>query len=148
MHSESDGRRARFSPDGRWIAYASNESGNGEIYVRPFDTSSAMGSSSAGSTAVTGKWMVSKDGGDAPLWRRDGKELFYLSRDGMAMAVAVSTGGVFQAGIPKALFKVPPGVLFWDATADGKRFLMTAPSAAAVQAKFTVVLNWQAGLKK
>jgi eukaryotic-like serine/threonine-protein kinase len=148
MHSELDGRRARFSPDGRWIAYASSESGNSEIYVRPFDTSSAMGSSSAGGTAVTGKWMVSKDGGDSPLWRGDGEELFYLSRDGMAMTVAVSTGGVFQAGIPKALFKVPPGVLFWDVTADGKRFLMTAPSAAGVQAKFTVVLNWQAGLKK
>ena len=93
---------------------------------------------------MTGKWMVSKGGGTTPLWRRDGKELFYLSLDGTAMAVDVSTSGVFQAGIPKALFKVPPGVFFWDVASDGKRFLMAAPSRAnsSAPAPFTVVLNW------
>ena len=140
----------RFSPDGRWIAYVSDESGRFEVYVQPFDPSSVAGSSSLGRTPVTGKWMVSKDGGNTPLWRHDGKELFYLSLDGQAMAVEVSTSGVFQAGVPKALFKVPPGVLFWDVSADGKRFLMAAPSSASVvpQPPFTVVLNWQAALKK
>ena len=141
---------ARFSPDGRWVAYSSDESGRDQIYVRPLDTSSVVGSSSTAARLVTGKWMVSKDGGTTPLWRRDGKELFYLSPDGTAMTVEVNTSGVFQAGIPKALFKVPRGVLFWDVSADGKRFLMAASSAttAAAQPPFTVVLNWQAELKK
>jgi Tol biopolymer transport system component len=146
---------ARFSPDGRWIAYVSDESGRNEVYVRPFDVESAMGSPSssfAEGTSVAGKWMVSKDGGFNPRWRRNGKELFYFSADGTLMAVEVSTSGVFQAGIPKPLFKAPRGAerYQWEATADGKRFLMAAPSAAttAAQPSFTVVLNWQAGLKK
>jgi eukaryotic-like serine/threonine-protein kinase len=138
----------RFSPDGRWIAYQSNESGKDEIYVRPFDASSAGGSSSTAGTRVAGKWMVSKDGGGVPLWRHDGKELFYLSPTGMAMAVDVNTGGVFQAGIPKPLFKVPSGLVYWDVASDGKRFLMPVPGASNAAVPFTVVLNWQAGLKK
>jgi Tol biopolymer transport system component len=146
--SEFNQAAGRFSPDGRWIAYSSDESGKDQIYVRPFDVSSALGSSSTGGTPVTGKWMVSKEGGTTPLWRRDGKELFYLSLDGQAMAVDVSTTGVFQAGIPKALFKVPRGVLFWDVSSDGNRFLMPAASAASAQPPFTVVLNWQSALKK
>jgi eukaryotic-like serine/threonine-protein kinase len=133
----------RFSPDGHWIAYQSNESGKDEVYVRPFGAASA-----AAGTPIAGKWMVSKDGGGVPLWRHDGKELFYLSPNGMAMAVDVSTTGVFQAGIPKPLFKVTRGLLYWDVTSDGKRFLMPAPSASNASAPFTVVLNWQAGLKK
>jgi eukaryotic-like serine/threonine-protein kinase len=146
--SEFNHASARFSPDGRWIAYASSESGRSEIYVRPFDGSSAAGSTSSG-TPVTGKWMVSKDGGDNPLWRRDGKELFYLSPDGTAMAVEVRTNGIFQAGIPKALFRVPTGVLFWDVSSDGKRFLMPAPLRATNgPAPFTFVVHWQAELKK
>ncbi len=136
----------RFSPDNRWITYESNESGKDEIYVRPFDPSG--GSSPSGATSVSGKWMVSKGGGNNPLWRRDGKELFYLSSDGFAMAVDVTTSGVFQAGIPKQLFKVPPGVLFWDVAPDGKRFVMPAPLASGAESSFTVVLNWQAALKK
>jgi eukaryotic-like serine/threonine-protein kinase len=149
-HSNFNEAWGRISPDGRWIAYTSDESGRDEIYVRPFDASVATGSSPPGGTSVTGKWMVSKNGGTSPLWRRDGKELFYLSAVGAtAMALDVDTKGVFQAGIPKPLFKVPPGVLFWDASADGKRFLMAAPDAStSAQPPFTVVLNWQAGLKK
>ena len=148
LHSEFDQAQAKFSPDGRWISYLSNESGRDEIYVRPFDPSSATGSSSAGGTPVTGKWMVSKGGGRAALWRSDGKELFYLSTDGMTMAVDVSTSGVFQAGVPKALFKVPPGLLFWAVSSDGKRFLLPAPLVANASAPFTAVQNWQVGLKK
>jgi eukaryotic-like serine/threonine-protein kinase len=149
--SEFNEAAGRISPDGRWIAYTSDESGRNEIYVRPLDVSAATGTSTANGTPVTGKWMVSKDGGTTALWRGDGKELFYLSAvGGNAMSVEVSTSGVFQAGVPKVLFKVPPGVLFWDVTSDGKRFMMAAPSetAAAAQAPFTVVLNWQSALKK
>ncbi|MBZ5696532.1 MAG: serine/threonine-protein kinase [Acidobacteriia bacterium] len=149
--SEFNEAVGRFSPDGRWIAYSSDESGKTEIYVRPFDAASATGASPEGATAVTGKWMVSKDGGTNPLWRRDSKELFYMSAaGGAAMAVDVSTSGVFQAGVPKVMFHVPAGVLFWDVSADGKRFLMAAPSATSPAAppKFTVTLNWQSALKK
>jgi Tol biopolymer transport system component len=139
---------AKFSPHGRWIAYSSDESGRGEVYVRPFDAASATGSSSSSGAPLSGKWMVSKDGGGTPLWRRDGKELFYLGADRNAMAVEVGTSGGFRAGIPKALFKVPTGVFFWDVSADGQRFLMAAPSAARSQPPFTVVLNWTEELKR
>ena len=143
----------RFSPDGRWIAYESDESGMWEIYVRPFDTSAATGSPAGGAVA-TGKWMVSKGGGRNPRWSHDGKELFYLSDlGGTMMAVPVNTSGVFQAGIPKPLFKVPAGVYLWDVSSDGKRFIMAAPSAANTSVpppspKYTVVLNWTSLLKK
>jgi eukaryotic-like serine/threonine-protein kinase len=105
----------RFSPDGRWIAYVSNESGKNEVSVRAFDSASA----SLGKPAI-----VTSGGGRTPLWRRDGKELFYIAPDGTAMAVVVKTGDGFQSGPPKALFKVPTGVLFWDVAPDGTRFLM------------------------
>ena len=150
-HSEFNEAVPRFSPDGRWIAYISNESGKDQIYVRPFTPPATAGTSAANGTPVTGKWMVSKDGGTNPLWRRDGKELFYMSAGGgTAMAVDVNTTGVFQAGVPKALFNVPPGVLFWDVSPDGNRFVMAAPALTntATQARFTMVLNWQAALKK
>jgi len=141
---------ARFSPDGRWIAYSSDESGNSEIYVRSFDDSSAEGKPATIAPGA-GKWIVSKNGGTSPRWRRDGRELFYLtSEGGTAMAVEVNTTGTFRSGIPKALFRVPPGVIFWDVSSDGKRFLMAVPSgtSASSQPPFTVVLNWQAALKK
>jgi len=144
-YAESSGR---FSPDGHWVAYQSNESGRNEIYVMPFGISSAAGASSAVGTPLTAKWLVSKGGGISPLWRGDGKELFYLSPDGMAMAVEVSSSGGFQAGVPKPLFKIPVGLVYWDVTSDGKRFLLPAPSAATASTPFTVVQNWQAGLKK
>jgi Tol biopolymer transport system component len=138
----------RFSPDGRWVVYQSNESGKDEIYVRPFDASSAGANSSLDGNSGGGKWLVSNGGGTAPLWRSNGKEIFYLSADRMATVVEVSTSGGFQAGVPKALFKVPPSVLFWDASSDGKRFLIPVRSAGSAPPKFVVVLNWQVGLKK
>jgi eukaryotic-like serine/threonine-protein kinase len=150
-HSKFVESYGKFSPDGRWIAYTSDESGKSQIYVQPFNAPASLGSSSAGRTPITGKWMISNEGGTTPLWERDGKELFYLSLDGEAMAVDVNTSGIFQAGVPKPLFKTPPGVLFWDISPDGKRFLMVAPSntaAASAPAKFTVVLNWQNMLKQ
>jgi len=148
LFNESYGR---FSPDGRWIAYTSEESGKRQVYVQPFDASAASGSPSAGGARITGKWMVSNDGGGTPLWERDGKQLFYLFLDGDAMAVDVNTNGIFQAGVPKPLFKLPSGVLFWDISPDGKRFLMVAPpsaTGAAAQPKFTVVVNWESALNK
>jgi len=111
---------ARFSPDGRWIAYTSNESGKNEVSVRPFD---------AATGSIGEPIVVTKDGGRTPLWRGDGKEIFYMAGDGMATAVEVKAGSSFEAGTPKALFPVPSGVLFWDVAPDGTRFLMPVPGA-------------------
>jgi eukaryotic-like serine/threonine-protein kinase len=108
----------RFSPDGRWIVYSSNESGKNEVSVRPFV--SATGS--AGNPVI-----VTNGGGRTPLWRGDGKELFYINSDGMATAVEVNAGATFQVGSPKPLFRVPAGLLFWDVAPDGTRFLMPVP---------------------
>ena len=109
---------ARFSPDGRWIAYTSNESGRNEVSVRPFD---------AATGAIGNPVVVTKDGGRTPLWRGDSKEIFYMTADGTATALEVKAESPFQVGVPKPLFKAPAGVLFWDVSPDGKRFLMPAP---------------------
>ena len=82
---------AQFSPDGRWIAYRTNESGRPEVYVQTFPASG-------------GKWQVSTNGGHHPQWRSDGKELFYCSTDRKLMSVDVKLGGAFEAGLPKTLF--------------------------------------------
>jgi len=83
-------RNAQFSPDGRWMVYASNETGNMTVYVSSFPSGN-------------GKWQVSRAGGQEPRWRQDGKELFYLSADGKMMAVAVTAGASFEAGSPVAV---------------------------------------------
>jgi Tol biopolymer transport system component len=138
--------QGRFSPDGHFIAYTSNASGKNEVYVQPFPDSS------------TGKWLVSKGGGVQPRWRRDGKELFYISADSKMMAVDVTTSPTFRAGIPKVLFSAPiwgggsvQNVTRYDVTADGKRFLINSVASedgAAAVAPMTVVLNWEELLKR
>ena len=132
---------ARFSPDGRFVAYSSNESGTFEVYVRPFSAEKI------GESASSGKWMVSKGGGGNPHWRADGKELFYIYQL-QQWAVDVTTDKVFQAGIPKRLFNTPPIQTAPDVAADGQRFLYVALEGTNNQTPFTIVLNWQAGLKK
>ena len=131
--------QGQFSPDGHWIAYTSNETGQSEIYVIPFPLSSSGG-----------KWMVSRGGGVQPRWRRNGKELFYISPDSKMMAVAVNSQPVFQAGTPRALFQtnivdtgIRTGPMSWDIAPDGNRFLIIteAPGDAS---SLTVVLNWRA----
>jgi eukaryotic-like serine/threonine-protein kinase len=107
----------RFSPDGRWILYGSNESGKTEVSVRPFD--SATG-------AIGNAVVITADGGRYPLWRGDGKEIYYMNGDGMVMAMEVTPGKTFGKGPPKPLFQAPAGVLFWDVAPDGQRFLMPA----------------------
>jgi WD40 repeat protein len=96
--TEFNERQGQFSPDTRWVAYVSDESGRPEVYVKPFPPSS-MGSN---------KFPISQSGGDQPRWRRDGKELFYFSLDGKLMAVDVTSNPLFHAGDPKHLFS-PPG---------------------------------------
>ncbi len=129
----------RFSPDGRCVAYTSAESGRPEIYVQSFPEGG-------------GKWQVSTQGGVEPQWRRDGKELFYLSPDFRIWAVDVTTGPSFEASTPHPLFSVvlDPSFLTrnrYAAAPDGQRFLLLVPGNAAAIAKTTVVVNWTAGIE-
>jgi eukaryotic-like serine/threonine-protein kinase len=146
LGTEFNEREGSFSPDMRWIAYTSAESGRPEVYVRTFLASGSSGAPSLGE----GKWQVSKDGGALAKWRADGKELIFRAPNGSPMAVDVTTtGAAFQAGVPKQLFAMPPNVGDWDVTADGKRFLAAVPPVQqTAQTPITVVLNWEAGLKR
>jgi Tol biopolymer transport system component len=136
---EIDGR---FSPDGRWVAYVSNQSGVNEVYVREFTTDFA-----GGSAGVGGSMLVSRGGGTAPRWRGDGRELFYLATSGQMMSVEVKPGPTFHALAPTVLFQSPAGTIVGDAAPDGKRFLLVTPVGPSASAPFTVVLNWTSALK-
>jgi serine/threonine protein kinase/Tol biopolymer transport system component len=144
--NEGDGQ---FSPDMQWVAYVSDESGSGEVYVRGF-------SRNAGSLSKAGgRWRISNRGGYSPRWRVDGRELFYLAADGKVMAVDVSGGTAFHRGMPKTLFPyqaipyMAPGSSFLSVTADGNRFLLPVVSGAENSpSPFNVILNWTALLKK
>jgi eukaryotic-like serine/threonine-protein kinase len=134
--------QGRFSPDGRWIAYVSTESGSTEVYVRPF-------SPDAGASASGPKWLISKGSGLLPRWRADGKQLLYVTQNGFdVMAVDIDTRHGFQAGAPRRLFTLASVAGGWDIAPDAKRFLFVASPSGGRTAPFTVVLNWQAGLKK
>jgi Tol biopolymer transport system component len=139
LRTAYDERNGKFSPDGRWVAYESNESGRYEIYVLPFPASAAAG----------GKSMVSRAGGTQPHWRADGREIYYLAPNGMVMAVPVSaSGAALQPGAPASLFKAPPN-LAWDVAGDGKRFLFPVPAGGeTAQVPFTIVQNWMALIRK
>ncbi len=132
-------KSGRFSPDGKWVAYSSNESGRWEIYVTSFPE-------------AHGKWQVSNTGGDQPRWRSDGKELFYLSTDSKIMAVPVKTGSNFDAGAPTALFQANPREMFatselfsYDVSGDGQKFLINSQLKTELT-PMSVVLNWSAKL--
>jgi len=135
--------QGRFSADGKWVAYTSNESGTAQVYVRSFPDSG-------------GKWQISTNGGAQPQWRHDGKELFWLSSDRKLMAVDVkSNGSTFDVGVPKALFELriqtaglPGPRNFYVAAADGQRFLVASVPEERFTTPTTVVVNWTAGLKQ
>ncbi len=143
LRTEFDERNARFSPDGRWVSYQSNESGRDEIYVRGF---------SPGEPGSRGKWQVSTGGGLEPRWRGDGKELFYLAPDRKLMAVEVKTGTGFEASIARPLFQTRVYTSAfagrYAVTRDGQRFLIISEAQEAVGEPATVILNWPAALKK
>jgi Tol biopolymer transport system component/predicted Ser/Thr protein kinase len=142
-----------FSPDARWIAYTSNESGRYEVYVRPFLASGPSGAPALGE----GKWQVSRDGGAMQKWTADGKQIIFSSTftESLAtgrMAVDVkANGSSFEAGVPQRLFRAPqvPSDFSWDVTGDGKRFLLAAPQGQPTgPVPITVILNWPSLLKK
>jgi serine/threonine protein kinase len=134
-----DESHGQFSPDGRWLAYSSYESGREEVYVEPFTPGSP----------TTGKWQISTNGGTVPRWRRDGKELFYMTLDRKLMAVEVADGATFRAGASRPLFQTrAAGFMRYDVTADGQRFLVNTAIEEHTSSFPTVVLNWTAGLKR
>jgi Tol biopolymer transport system component/predicted Ser/Thr protein kinase len=130
---------ARVSPDGRWIAYVSQESGRREVFVQNFPPAG-------------GKWQISNGGGTEPSWRRDGKELYFLSGAKFEAVDVRAAGSTFEAGIPKELFEVQLENLNrrnrYVATADGQRFLFVTTPQSLDTVPFMVVLNWQTALKR
>ncbi|MGH9719372.1 MAG: protein kinase domain-containing protein [Bryobacteraceae bacterium] len=141
LQTQFNESEAQFCPgpetSPRWVAYTSDESGRNEVYVRAFSQNS-----------TGARWQVSRTGGTNPRWRGDGQELFFASPDETVMAVDFTPAATFSAA-PKALFKVPSGILpNWDVTADGKRFLVLVRLQQNARAPFTVVINWQEVLKK
>ena len=135
-----DEDQAEFSPDGRWVAYQSNESGRYEVYVREFI-------SQPGGAGAGGKWMVSKDGGRAAHWSKDGKELVYVGFQNDVMSVPVEPGSAFRAGPPRELFKVPGGAFAYAVPSDLSRFLFIVSVDAKGPQAFSVMLNWPSLLK-
>jgi Tol biopolymer transport system component len=136
----------QLSPDNQWMAYTSDQSGQREVYVRPFPP-------------AEGQWTISVAGGQSPRWRGDGKELFFEAADGKMMAVPVKGSGgpkpAFEADTPVALFdghmvhNANDTTFEYDVTADGKRFLInTTGRTSANSSPLTVVVNWNAESKK
>jgi eukaryotic-like serine/threonine-protein kinase len=142
LNGNSNEDHASFSPNGKWVAYVSDESGRNEVYIVPFPKRG-------------GRWQVSTEGGEAPHWRRDGKELFYVSPTDKLMAVEIlESGKSLRISSTRTLFQIDPPASHWadwrfDVTADGKKFIVVTrqpeqPSAEPV----TLVVNWQALLKQ
>jgi Tol biopolymer transport system component len=140
VETRFDEMQARVSPNGRWLSYTSNESGRREIYVQPFPPTGQ-------------RWQISNQGGAFSLWRRDGRELFYIAADGKLMAIPVRAESTLTIGEPIALFQTEFPVRSYVGTdyvvsRDGQRFLLKAPSRELPQPSITVVLNWISTLKQ
>jgi serine/threonine protein kinase len=143
LNAQFDEQDGRFSPDGKWVAYRSNESGVSEIYVQSFPLSNT-------------KVPISTGGGSEPQWSQDGTELFYLRADRTLMAVPIThtPAEPVRAGLPTPLFRVPPvldegiAARSYAVGKDGKRFLIANGDSARNAVPLTVALNWRAGVKK
>jgi Tol biopolymer transport system component len=143
LATAADETFGQFSPDGKWIAYDSDESGTPEVYVQGFAPDQVP-------AAAIGKWQISTAGGVKPRWSHDGKELYYLAPDRKLMAVPVKTGSTFEPGVALPLFETRVTSFFpYDVAADG-RFLINTPSEAPtlIASPVTVVLNWQPSIRK
>ena len=143
LATETEELNAEISPDGRWLAYESEETGQSEVYVRPFPD------------IETGRWQISRGGGTKPLWRRDGQELFFLAPRGRMMAVPVELGESFSSGGATELFS---GEYFeesrgrtYDITPDGERFIMVKygrETSDSEHGEIVTVLNWTEELER
>ena len=143
VRTEFNEIRPRVSPNGRWVAYESNESGRPEIYVTSFPS-------------PAGKWQISAAGGSWPRWRRDGREIYYVSPDNKLMAAAVGSSGTeFQVGAVESLFDIRPRTAnfrgfappLYDVTADGQRFLVNTMLEESSNEPVTLLVNWAELLK-
>ena len=140
LRTEFGERSGQLSPDGHWMAYVSDESGRNEVYVQPFPGPGP-------------KSRISRDGGNWPRWRGDGKELFFVRDERALMAVDVKAGETFAAGEPKPLFRARLKRTMaiagsYDVTQDGQRFLVNITSGDETVAPITLVQNWAAALKR
>jgi Tol biopolymer transport system component len=138
IQTEHSERVGQFSPDVRWIAYDSTESGERDVWVQPFPPTGS-------------RWQVSTGGGFSPQWRDDGKELYYVAGDGRMMVVEVVTGDTPQFGTARALFQTmfrEGAYGSYTVTRQGDRFLMQVPPAGSAQTPITVIVNWTAALRE
>ncbi len=132
----------QISPDGKWVGYASNESGDWEVYVSTFP-------------GAAGKWQISRGGGSEPRWRGDGKEIFYMGPSGMLMAAPVDGASTFSAGTPAPLFQIhgrapisSTDLFTYDVAKDGKRFLVNKYVRPEHVIPLTIVLQATAEPRK
>jgi len=131
---------AHFSPDGRWLAFVSEENGRPEVYVVPFPS-------------LLSKIQISTAGGSQPRWRRDAKELFFIAPDGTMMAVTVEAkGATFKAQAPATLFRtqitaVAHAFYQYDVSADGQKFVINTRTTEQAAPPITILTNWEAELK-
>ena len=135
LNSKENEANGQISPDGKWVAYAADESGAWEIYVTSFP-------------GAVGKWQVSRGGGTEPRWRGDGNEIFYIAPSGMLTAVTVTTESVFATGTPTALFQIhgrapisSTDAFTYDVAKDGKRFLVNRYVKPEHVPPLTILLN-------
>jgi len=141
IQREFDQWQGQFSPDNRWVAYVSNESGRSEVLVRGF-AAPLDGQTSESETVI-----VSSAGGTAPRWRADGKELYFISADGTVMVADVNAAARISVGVPRALFQIPRSHGDWAVVSDGSRFLIAMPAGPDTSAPFTILWNRLAGLR-
>jgi serine/threonine protein kinase/WD40 repeat protein len=139
LHSTFNEGHGRLSPDSRWLAYSSDESGQFEVYVQAFP-------------GPGGKWQISTRGGFQPMWRADGKELYYIATDGRLMESSVNAGDGFAAGVPTPLFNshlsLSSAQSQYAPSADGQRFLLITQESGASLTPLAVVLDWNAEMKR
>jgi Tol biopolymer transport system component len=135
-------RNGQFSPDGKWVAYASNESGIWEVYVSPFPEANS-------------KWQVSRGGGEEPRWKSNGKELFYLSSARKLMSVEMLPSGTFEAREPVELFQTrsrlrisSQDVFTYSVADDGQKFLVNSVVDEPSVVPLSIMLNWADGLNE
>jgi serine/threonine-protein kinase len=138
-----DETNPEISPDGHWLAYQSDESGQGEVYVRPYPD------------VNTGRWQISTGGGTRPAWNPNGRELFYFVAPGTLMSVPIEPGAAFKAGTPQVLFKgqyaTPQFARQYSVSPDGRRFLLIKDATASGDVpppQVIVVQNWFEELKR
>jgi len=135
--TDADERNAAFAPDGRWIAYQSNESGRFEIWLQSYPDT------------TRGRHRVTTEGGEGPRWGPDGELFYHTAGSMMSVQVDLATG---SAGIPSQIFQgdyeYGDGNRNYDVTADGQRFLMVKPRGGAEHREVVVVLNWLEELKR